>query len=93
MSKDPDDFGAFLEERVAADPVLSQAVTIAEQELEAESIRHRLQEAERLMYRLARHIRNNEKLDPIRYGIAGIDLLMDVRDYDPNRYYCDVKCY
>lgn len=93
MSEDPDDFGAFLEKTVAADPELSEAVAIAEKQLEAESMRQRLQDAERLLYRLARHIRNNEKLDPIRWGIAGIDLLMDVRDYDPDKYYFDVKCH
>lgn len=48
MSEDPDDFGAFLEKTVAADPELSEAVAIAEKQLEAESMRQRLQDAERL---------------------------------------------
>ncbi len=93
MSEEPDDFGAFLEKTVAADPELSEAVAVAEKELEAESIKQRLADAERLLYRLARHIRNNDKLQPIPWGIAGIDLLMDVRDYAPDRYNMDVKWY
>jgi len=93
VSKDPDDFGAFLEKTVAADPELSEAVAVAEKELEAEGIKQRLADAEWLLYRLARHIRNNDKLQPIPWGIAGIDLLMDVRDYAPDRYDMDVKWY
>lgn len=93
MSEDPDDFGAFLEKHVAADPELSRAVAVAEKELEAESIKQRLFNAEQLLYKLARHVRNNDKLQPIPWGIAGIDLLMEVRDYAPNRYDCDVRWY
>jgi hypothetical protein len=69
----------------------SDAVGVAEKELEAESIKQRLADAERLVYSLARHIQNNDQFKPIPWGIHGISLLMDVRDYDAERYDREVR--
>lgn len=51
----------------------------------------RLRQAERLMWSLAKHVRNTDELPLVRWGIRGIDLLECVRDYSPERYEQNVK--
>lgn len=51
----------------------------------------RLRQAERLMWALAKHVRNTDELPVVKWGIRGIDLLENVRDYNPDRYEHNVK--
>lgn len=51
----------------------------------------RLRNAERLMERLAKHIRNTDELPVLKWGIVATDLLIEVRDHNPVRYEHYVK--
>lgn len=46
----------------------------------------RIIRGERLMMSLARHIRNTDELPVVKWGIRGIDLLHEVRDYNKQKY-------
>lgn len=39
-----------------------------------------------LLYRLAGHVRNDEEIPPVTWGLAGMRLLEEVRLLDPARY-------
>lgn len=41
---------------------------------------------ERLLYKLARHLRNPDDLPLVTWGVAGIELLAEIRELDPKRY-------
>jgi hypothetical protein len=44
-----------------------------------------------LLFRLARHIRNTNKLPPVQYGVRGVELLVEVQEFNPERYDKEVK--
>jgi hypothetical protein len=46
----------------------------------------RIMTSERLLMSLARHIRNTDELPVVKWGIRGIDLLHEVRDYNKQKY-------
>lgn len=45
----------------------------------------------RLMYRLARHIRNTEEMPATQWGVRAMDLLADVLALDPEAYEVEVR--
>lgn len=46
----------------------------------------RLMDAERIMFKLARHVRNTDELPVVKWGIRGIDLLIEARDHNKQLY-------
>lgn len=44
-----------------------------------------------LLYRMARHIRNTDKVEPVKWGLDAMDLLGELRAKDPKRYEREVK--
>jgi hypothetical protein len=49
-------------------------------------IETQLRNAEEMIWELCRHIRNNEKRDPVALSVCAIDLLMKARDYNQRGY-------
>ena len=44
-----------------------------------------------LLYRFAKHIKNKDNLPVLEWGVKGIDLLVELRDIDPEAYNKNVK--
>lgn len=61
------------------------------------SLRHlvrgiRKQEAKlSLLYRMARHMRGTDKMEPVQWGLRAIDLLIELREIDPDTYEREVR--
>lgn len=47
--------------------------------------------ADDLLYRMARHLRNTDEMPLIKWGAASMNLLAELKQRDPDRYYKEVK--
>jgi hypothetical protein len=52
---------------------------------------NRYKQAADLLYKLARHIRNTDKVNPFKWGVQAMELLGEVREIQPARYDTEVK--
>lgn len=52
---------------------------------------HTAEDLAAMAYRLARHIRNTDKSDAVKWGLEAIDLLSELRELDLERYDREVK--
>lgn len=45
-----------------------------------------LEKTERLLYKLANHVRNGDKTPAVKWGVQAMDLLAELRELDPKSY-------